>query len=554
MTLNRETRAKVLMAGLSGCLCSAVAAGADLSADLHVDRVTVYPEGAIVTRAGTVDIPAGTNRLLIKGLPAAIEAKSLHVAVENPGVRLGGIEVERINEGKFVSEAERDLRRKVEQKTDQRAAVQDDVSTAQLQLKLLDSLAASPAGSPTKATVDSANLSAVLATMATNSASDRKRVRDSNVQMRELDREIEKLKSDLAKVATQSKQSTDVHAALEAKAASVATVTVTYKITNATWQWIYAARLDTTKKRITLERQGQVQQGSGEDWKNVELTLTTALPSDDVSTPLVGSRFVNLEEPRPQRDAFSQQRQLRAATMAAPSAAPPLEEVVLPANRKSARVEATDYLADYKIPDRVTLLADREPRLYPIADDAFDVNLLARVVPTADRAAHLEATFKYQRDVPLESGQLQLYRDGAYVGEAATKAFLPGAQVRMPFGTDERIRVAIQDEPSQSAERGILSKQAVKETRRRFDVTSFHPSAIVVEVIDRIPVSQHADVRVETLKGATEPTAKDVDGRAGVLLWRFDALPQKTVSIRQYYSIQYPRDREITESEGEPSD
>jgi len=554
MTLNREARAKVVIGGLTACLCSALAAGADVSADLHVDRVTVYQEGAIVTRAGTVDIPAGTNRLLIKGLPAAIEAKSLHVAVDNAAVRLGGIEVERINEGKFVSEAERDLRQKVEQKTDQRAAVQDDVSTAQLQLKLLDSLAVNPAGSPTKATIDSANLSAVLATMAANSASDRKRVRDANVQMRALDREIEKLKSDLAKVATQSKQSTDVHAALEAKAASTAMVTVTYTITNASWQWIYEARLDTTKKRIALERQGQVQQGSGEDWKNVELTLTTALPSDDVATPLVGSLFVNLEEPRLQRDAFAQQRQLRAAGMAAPSAAPAPEEAVPTANRKSAQLEATDYLADYKIPVRVTLLADREPRLYPIADDAFDVDLVARVVPSAGRAAHLEATFRYQRDVPLESGQLQLYRDGAYVGEATAKAFLPGAEVRMPFGADERIRVAVQDEPSQSAERGILSKQAVKETRRRFDVTSYHPSPIVVEVIDRIPVSKHADVRVEILKGATEPTVKDADGRAGVLLWRFDAQPQKTVSIRQYYSIQYPRDRQVTQSEGEPSD
>ncbi len=523
------------------------------TSNLHVDRVTVYQKGAIVTRAGTIDVPAGTNRLLIEGLPAAIEPKSLHVAVENAAVRLGGVEVEQINEGKFVSAAERDLRRKLEQKTDQRAAVQDDVATAQLQLKLLDSLAANPTGSPTKATVDSANLSAVLATMATNSAFDRKRIRDSNVQMRELDREIEKLKSDLAKVATQSKQSTDIHAALEAKAASTTTVTVTYKITNASWQWIYAARLDTTKKRITLERQGQVQQGSGEDWKNVELTLTTTLPSDDVATPLVGSLFVNLEEPRLQRDVFAQQGQLRAAAMSAPSAAPPSEEA-LPTNRKSARVEATDYLADYKIPDRATLLADREPRLYPIADDAFDVDLVARVVPSAGRAAHLEATFKYQRDVPLESGQLQLYRDGAYVGEAMTKAFLPGAPVRMPFGTDERIRVVVQDEPSQSAEHGILSKQAVKETRRRFDVTSYHPSPIVVEVMDRIPVSKHADVRVEVLKGATEPTVKDADGRAGVLLWRFDAQPQKTVSIRQYYSIQYPKDRHITESEGETSD
>jgi uncharacterized protein (TIGR02231 family) len=166
----------------------------------------------------------------------------------------------------------------------------------------------------------------------------------------------------------------------------------------------------------------------------------------------------------------------------------------------------------------------------------------------------LEATFQYQRDVPLDRGELQLYRDGAYVGEATTRAFLPGAQVRIPFGTDERLQVSIQDEPAKSTERGVLSKQYVQETRRRFDVTSYHPSAIAVEVIDRIPVSKHADVHVETLKGATDPSEKDLDGKAGVLVWRFAAAPQKTVSIRQYYSVQFPSDRQISETEGDASE
>ena len=551
MTPRLGVRATILGGVAAASLYSAVAAGSDILADLHVDRVVVYPEGAVVTRAGMVQIAAGTNRLLIKGLPATIETKSLQVTVDSTVVRLGGIEVERINEGRFVSEAERGLRRKMEQKSDQRAALQDDISTAQLQLKLLDSLAANPAGSPTRATVDSSNLNTVLTTMVATSASARKRVRDANLQVRELDRELEQMKADLAKVATQSKQSTDVHAAIEATSASTASVTVTYTIADASWKWIYAARLDTAKKRLTIQRQGEVQQGSGEDWKDVEMTLTTAMPSGDVATPRVGSLFVDVEDPHLRQSAFDKQERLRGGSMAAAAAAPALQEIVLTA-RKSARVEATDFLANYKITDRTTLSADREPRLYPIADDVFDVELTERVVPSADRAAHLETTFKYQRDVPLDSGQLQLYRDGAFVGEVATKAFLPGAQVRIPFGVDERIRVFAQDEPSQSAEHGVLNKQLVKETRRRVDITSYHPSPIAVEVVDRIPVSKSADVHVEVLKGGTEPTVKDVNGSAGVWLWRFDAQPKKTTSIRHYYSIQYPKDRLLTESEAEP--
>ena len=534
-------------------LCAATSVlAADLTADLHVDRVTVYRAGAIVTRTGQVEIPAGTHRLVIRGLPATIEAKALRLAVASPSVVLGGIEVEKINEGKFASEAERELRRRIEETTDQRQVVQDDAATAQMQHKLLESLAANPAGSPTKATVDAASLGSVLTTMSTSAGAARRRVRESTQQLRTIDRTLQKLTADLAKVATTSKQSTELRTAVEASVPTTSIISVSYTIADAGWQWIYEARLDTVKKRITLERQGQVQQGSGEDWKDVEVTLTTALPSDDIATPVVDPLFVNLVEPQPLRSGLAESRMMAVAADAPPAkqGGAAGQEVVVTGTRRAARESATDFLAEYRIPSRTTLLADRAPRLYPISEDAFDVALVARIVPSASRAAHLEALFKYERDVPIESGSLQLYRDGAFVGEAETNVFLPGAEVRMPFGADERIRVAVHDEQAQSAQRGVISRQVLKETRRRYDITNYHPAAVAVEVIDRVPVSKHVDVHVEILKGATEPTGKDVDGKAGVLMWKFNAEPQKPVSIRHYYSVQYPKDRRLEETEG----
>jgi uncharacterized protein (TIGR02231 family) len=365
--------------------------------------------------------------------------------------------------------------------------------------------------------------------------------------LRELDRSLETLKADLAKVATQSKQSTEVITSVEASAAATPNVSVSYSVADAGWEWVYEARLDTAKKRVSLQRQGAIENHSGENWNNVELTLTTATPSDDASTPEVGSLFVNLEEPQ----RLEMRAKAAKASAAAMIAATPVavQEVVVTGARRTAQVSATDYLAEYTVPGRVTVMADRQPRLYPIAENSFDVALVARVVPSAGHVAHLEATFTYELDVPVEGGELQLYRDGAFVGEAATKPFLPGAEIRLPFGNDEKIRVAVHDEPSQSAERGLISRQLVKETRRRFEITNYHPAPIPVEVIDRLPVSQNADVHVEVLKGATDPTIRALDGRAGVLLWRLNALPRKPASINHYYSVEFPRDRRLTNSE-----
>jgi len=65
------------------------------------------------------------------------------------------------------------------------------------------------------------------------------------------------------------------------------------------------------------------------------------------------------------------------------------------------------------------------------------------------------------------------------------------------------------------------------------------------EIVDRVPVPRDSAIKVEVLDGATPPTQKDVDGLQGVYLWRLAGTPRKTETIRHYYSVRFPRDREI---------
>ncbi len=537
-----------LLAGCALAIPAASAIAADLVADAHIDHVTVYRQGAVVTRVAQVAVPAGSHRLIFRALPADVDAKTLQVTMGGAGVQLGDIEVVRINEANFVSEPERELRRRIEEVGDQQAVLTDEVAIAQDQLKLLDSLASNPAGSPNKAIVDATNLAAVLGTMATGESAARKRVRDANLQLRAVARQKEQLEADLAKVATKSKQSTEVRAAVLASTPVTAGVAVSYTVPEASWGWIYQARLDTTNKHLVLDRQGSVTQGSGEDWSNVELTLTTALPAEDLRTPVLGSLFVDLRAPEQVVNTAVRMEARAGLSLAAPAAAALEEVTVTGARRRNAEVAATDYVADYQVPSRVSVLADRQARLFPIGESAFDVDLVARVVPSVGRAAHLEALFKYSESLPIEAGQLELYRDGAYVGEADAPAFLPGADVRMPFGVDERIRASIRDEAEQSGQKGLINRQTVQETRRRIEITNYHPMAFAVEVLDRIPVSKNEDIHVEILKGATDPSVKDLGGKAGVWLWKLEPAPQQTVTIHQAYAVQFPAGRALQES------
>ena len=211
---------------------------------------------------------------------------------------------------------------------------------------------------------------------------------------------------------------------------------------------------------------------------------------------------------------------------------------------------ATDFIADYRIPGRVSVAADRQPRLYPITDDAFKVDLVARANLAVERSAYLETKFTYEGEVPIDSGTVQLFRDDAFVGMGELPMVLPGADVRIPFGQDQRIRIVVHDEREESGNVGLVIRDQVNQRRRRFEVTSFHSVAMPIEIIDRVPVARDNDIRIDVIKGATPPTTADLNGHAGVYLWRLAGEPRKTETIRHYYSVKFPRDKALAQNEG----
>ena len=60
-------------------LAAAPVRAADVDASSAVDAVTVYPDGASVTRLITLDLPAGENSAVLKDFPLTLDPSSLRV-------------------------------------------------------------------------------------------------------------------------------------------------------------------------------------------------------------------------------------------------------------------------------------------------------------------------------------------------------------------------------------------------------------------------------------------------------------------------------------------
>jgi uncharacterized protein (TIGR02231 family) len=545
-----------------------MAHAADVVATLPIDHVTVYRDSAIVTRAGTVDLAGGDHRLIIRNLPDGLLPAGVRIAARSGTARLGGIEIQRVTQDNLVNDEERALNKQLLSLNDERDAIQDEAAAAENQLKLLSAVSQTPTGSGENvARIDGAGLSSLVGAVGTNETGARTRLRGAKLRMRDLDEQIAVIKANLQKVATARKSTTELRATVRADAAGSVPIELEYQMGDAGWQWQYEARLDTKTKQLVLIRQAELRQGTGEDWKNIELVVSTSRPTMNAATPRLASLFLDLRSPQqygdgdgsldeivvtgvrstrsrryvPQRRVRSDSRSSAQTAADAPPSPPKLE----------ADVFATDFVADYRIPGRVSVVSDRQSRIYPIGDEELAVELVARANLAAGRSAFLEAKIKYQGDVPIDTGVVQLFRDDAYVGQAGLPLVLPNDEMRMPFGVDDRVRILVRDEQQDSGDRGIVNKTQVDQHKRRFEVTSFHTAEIPIEIVDRVPVPRNGDIKVEILEGATPPTEKNLEGLQGVYLWRLSGTPRKTETIRHYYSVRFPRDLELAPVESQ---
>ena len=102
-----------------------------MSSSPRDDRVTVFPDAAVVTRLAVLDLPAGASALVLRGLPASLDPASIRVEGEgSSGFAIGGIDVRATpGEAKPVIDAE--LERRLKALRDERESVQGRIAATQ---------------------------------------------------------------------------------------------------------------------------------------------------------------------------------------------------------------------------------------------------------------------------------------------------------------------------------------------------------------------------------------------------------------------------------------
>jgi uncharacterized protein (TIGR02231 family) len=368
-------------------------------------------------------------------------------------------------------------------------------------------------------------------------------LRQARARLKDLEAEIAALERARPRPVRPGEPRQDVAIAVEAAAPLKAGLRVTYRVAGAAWIPAYDARLSLgAKPALELARRAQVRQRTGEDWSDVELSVSTVRTAAGTAAPELGPLQVEFARPRVVRPA-PRGREPGEESMPAPMAAAPAHTVR--AREVEATLDAEPYSATFRVPGRVGVAGDGVSKTLLLGRRSITPALLARVVPVLDETAYLEATFTHDEEAPLLPGEVAITREGTYVGRGAIELAAPGETVTLGFGADDRIKATRVPLARRETEPGWASSARTDQREFKTTVRNLHPTPMRVTLLDRLPFSEDAAIAVELLRDATPPTQRGVEDRRGVVAWTHDYAPGETREIRFGYRLRWPADREL---------
>jgi uncharacterized protein (TIGR02231 family) len=543
---------------------------ADVKGTSRIDAVIVFPSGAELTRVGKVRLEGGDHVILFADLPARAIPSSIRVEGKATAkLEIGSVDsrrmlVPRTDDAVAATERKR-VEDAIEKLKDDKAVMQAAVQAAEAQKTLIGNLAQLPShpAPTTGAAAPQPDWTQIFGIIGQRFAEAQKAILETQVKMREVDRQIKDLEGKLASLAPAQDERTEVKIFVNAAAALEAEIAIRYQVGAASWVPFYDARLATGTKaqapKLQLVRRASIQQRSGESWDDVALSLSTTRPGAGTAAPELQPVTVDYEPdapPRPIPPAASAPRSMardtaevdRAASeteggrlraKSAPAPAPVQAEEV------RATIETQGFQAIYAIAGRVTVPPTGEAKRVQIDEAQLEPALTVRTVPKREQKAFLYAKMAMARGTPILPGQVSLFRDGTFVGNGRLPQLAPGEEHELGFGVDDSVRVRHTIAEEKRGETGIITSSKTDTRNYRIILKNLHERAIPVTVIDQIPVSQNADIKIELL-GKTAPTKRDLDDKRGVLAWEMTLQPDEEKVVEFGYRVTWPGAKKIT--------
>ena len=525
----------------------------------------VYTDRATVTRQANVTIPAGSHSVTFSGLPLTMLPDSLRAEGSAlASVKFGAVVYKQVMAAEIAGPRANELNTELEILIDQQNILNGERAALEAKKTFLTTIG-TQAALRTNENIAEINLKPEQWTSAAQTIfSSLNDVTTSMVatdaKLRDLNKKIEKVQNDLNALGLNQYSTYTVTVPLETPTSTQLTLDLSYQVSNASWNPIYDARINTENSKLDLIQYGAVRQNSGEDWNGIKLTLSTAQPQRGTSLPDLTPFWVDLFNPEIYgATGYSADKNMAVMSNSAPTAmmerAVMMDQVAMapePALKKeaefqTAQIETGGFVSEYKIPGPADITADGTETKVMVGTFATDSTLQIHIKPQLSTEAFLVAKAKLKGDSPILAGQVSLFRDGAFVGKSNLPLLRPEEEHAMFFGADDQVSVKRKILKDEKTEAGVILRDNIQERHFITEIQNLHKTPVTIVVKESTPVGRNDKITTDIVDSATSSGfEKNSANIKGLLRWEFKLDPKAKKDLKLGWKVTWPKDENIS--------
>jgi uncharacterized protein (TIGR02231 family) len=560
----------VLIVGVLAVAFLPLTRAALLPAKSAITAVTVYSDRAVVTRQAVVTLDAiGVVEVAFDQLPAALVDQSLQVTgrgvaqatILDVTPRITHVDFTPNERVKALQDEQRTLQK-------QRRVFDDRAAGLKSQENSLERIESSATTAPTKDSAprltieESTKLLTFLAEQRSRLAAERQAVDSQTEELTAKQSAVERQLNELRGAGSRSFKTVVVR--LDAASTGELGLALSYTLPGASWAPNYDVRVNSAERAVELGYFGLVRQNTGEDWKDVVLTLSTARPSLGGQPPSLATWVVDMEDAGFKRKKLEETTDRMRGQLgfgATGASAPdknllyknydgyagqaliggnlPMSTVVETAG---AIIDAHVTSASFKVTTPASVASDNSPQKIPITAARLVAAPEYLAIPKQLAAAFLTTKVTNSSEFPLLAGTMNVFLDGTFVATSSLRTVMPGEKFDLALGADDAIAIKRKLNNRFTEDTGIVTKGKRVTYDSTLTVQNNKKTAEKIVVLDQLPISRNEKVVVKLLAPDDRELKPETDG---TLRWTLTLKPGEKREIPLKFAIEYAADVQV---------
>jgi uncharacterized protein (TIGR02231 family) len=496
------------------------------------DRVVVFPDRAQVMRTSPVVCGARVPVRFVD-VPPAAAADSFRARLTNGTV--DGLRSELVSQEKEYSPKAEALVKKLEELQRARATLGDQLTRSRLQSQLgrkygeVASQLVSREMAVERPDVKAWQV-AFDSSFATMNAASRSAA-EAQGKLVELGRQEELVRAELdAMRSAANKKSWTVEVLASCPAGQTGQLTLTYVVGGASWAPSYEARADEASGHVEFSTWATITQGTGEDWSRVELTLSTAVPSQNATPPELKKLMLAAQEKAPEKKVLVRRDEaVEHAEVLADEGA-----------RSSGKLVAANQGLSVQlgVPEPTKVEGNGNPARVFVGRSKMNATFELRATPRLNPVAFRVAELNNQAAWPLLAGRVDVFRKSGLVGRYHLERVAQGAKFTLSFGVEDAVRVKRTVVEELKRDVGVISTKKRFLYGYRFELANYGKTPVDVALVDNLPVSEMSDIVVGV--GEKTTAGYKLDPQDGLARWKVPLKVGEKKVVDFGYSVEVP--------------